>query len=155
MSLAVTIISSFVLFLFIFVIIIERRTRDIVHNRHYLTHTIIPATKLTLESKRYVLFNIPERIGNGRGCLYFQCTGSLRQYSTVLCTLHCDTDDAYKVFEFNHNDRFVVDTCIPFTLRDTNRNISIKLETYNPNLHNLMSDLVVTLVLDTLSPVMD
>ena len=127
----------------------ERRTRNIVHNRHYLLHTIIPSTKLIIESKTYPIFQIPEEIGNGNGYLYFKCTGELRQHTNVTCTLHGIQDEAYKVFDCNHNDRFVINKCIPFDLGDMNRNLNIKIDTYNPGSQNRMSDIVITLVLDT------
>lgn len=148
-TLYTTIVSVSIIFLFIFVIIIERRTRNVVHNRHYMTHTIIPGTKLIIESKRHPIFQIPEEIGNGEGWLYFHCTGELRQYSNVSCTLHGISDEVCKVFDFNHNDRFVVNKCVPFQLRDMNRQLSIKIDTYNPCSQNIMSDLMITLVLDT------
>jgi hypothetical protein len=145
-----TILCIILLFLSVVVIVVERRTRGISNKRHHFIHTIIPGSKLILDSKRHILFNIPDEVGNGDGSLHFQCNGELRQHSNVVCTLHGAFEDSVKVFEFNHNDRFVVDKDLLFNLGARNRVLSVKIDTYNPCSQNCMSDLIVTMTLNTL-----
>ena len=125
-------------------LVLERRTRDLEGVETYHAQTTIPCSALLLPTRCHALFRVPTNLCEGSGTLSLYATGSLKNHSNVLGTLLGLEPDPIKVFEFHPQDRFVVDTEIPFQLgRDhAGAVISLRLDTFHPGQHNTMSDVI-------------
>lgn len=146
-----TILICIVMFLLVFVLTLERRTRGILNNRYYHIQTVLPSSKLILSSKRYTLFRLPTDLSKGFGTISFCGTGDIVKHSNVLMTLYGVGDEPIKVFECNSTDKFKLDTHIHFRIDDNNVGhlLTLKIETFNPGPHNILDDMIVTLNLRT------
>ena len=139
------------MFLLVFVLTLERRTRGILNHRYYHLQTVLPSSKLILSSKRYTLFRLPTDLSNGHGTISFCGTGDITKHSNVLITLYGIKDEPIKVFECNSTEKFELDNHIHFHVDSTNVGnlLTLKVETFNPGPHNILDDMVVTMLLCT------
>jgi hypothetical protein len=145
---ATTVIGCIVIALLIFVILLERRMREVQYSE-YSTQILVPSSSVIISSKWYNLFRIPPdlaRHGTGSICLFVK--GNSTELTDVCIVLYGISKEPTTLYNATAIRNFILDEVIEFhiDLKDCGHMIAMRLDTSNPGSHMRMSDIVCTFI---------
>jgi hypothetical protein len=144
-----TLLTCVCVVLFVMIIIIERRMRQVEHRGTYSAQAIIPSATLILSSKWYTLFSIPPSCGQCSVSFSATCTST--EPIDIHITLHGTGPEPITIYEDNDIRTFDLNNIV-LTFQvghmDQCNVLSLRVVTSKPGPHIYMSDIISTLLIE-------